>query len=676
MRRFVNADTLASLQIIMPESHPNPSNQGPGTTGAKESLSVFGLFQGLAKTSQGKAGLRKMFLRPSTDVTLIEARFDFISVFSRSDNQAALKQLSKNMSKIKNLRNVMSMLHKGVEGGTQHGNFKSGVWSSLLEFCYNAIEIEQGLREVAEAAQLPLCTRAGELLHRHDMQRIGKMIHDVVDLDLSQEQRRTVVNRGVDGALDRIKDVYDGMDELLAQVARDIARTIPAELNCQINVIFFPQLGFHIIIPLDETTMQPMWEGDNTWARMFTTKNMVYFKEETMRQMDSEISDLWADICDIEIEIVHGLAQRVLEDETFLVAASDICGELDCLFALAQGAIQYRLSRPRIVEDNIIEINGGRHLLQELVVPNYVPNDTCLEGGTGADRTTEDHNPAMLVLTGPNYSGKSVYQNQVATITYMAQIGSFVPANRARLGITDKLLTRITTTESVSRAQSAFMIDLQQVALALNSCTHRSLLIIDEFGKGTDTYDGVGLAAGVLQHLLSLGVNRPKAIVATHLHEIFELGLLEDEEALAHAHMEVHIEKGARVNSASGESAEEITYLYQLAPGRSMLSYGAQCAAMNNVPKTTVDRAAALAESIARGDDVVKMCSVLSTDEYHDLEVAELISRRFMAEDLDQRFLDEEEGIRALLEAVLDVSVSSAYETSMQDETTSSGGTE
>jgi DNA mismatch repair protein MSH5 len=658
----------------MPESHPNPSNQGAGTSGAKESLSLFGLFQGLAKTPQGKAGLRRMFLRPLTDVAAIEARFDFISVFSRSENQDILKQLSKNMSKIKNLRNVMSMLHKGIEGGTQHGNIKSGVWSSLLEFCYNAIEIEQGLRQVAGAAQLPLCTRAGELLHRHDMQRIGKMIHDIVDLELSQEQRRTVVNRGVDESLDRIKDVYDGMDELLAQVARDIAGTIPAELNCQINVIFFPQLGFHITIPLDDITMRPVWEGDHTWERMFTTKNMVYFKEETMRQMDSEIGDLWADICDIEIEIVHGQAQRVLEDEIFLVAASDICGELDCLLALAQGAVQYGLTRPRLVDGNIIEIKGGRHLLQEMVVPNYVLNNTYLAGGASADRESEHQNPAMLVLTGPNYSGKSVYQNQVATIAYMAQIGSFVPAEHARLGITDKLLTRITTTESVSRAQSAFMIDLQQVALALNSCTHRSLLVIDEFGKGTDTYDGVGLAAGVLQHLLSLGANCPKVIVATHLHEIFELGLLENEEALAYAHMEVHIDKVVKGKSTPGQNAEKITYLYQLAPGRSMLSYGAQCAAMNGIPKVIVERAVTLAESIAKGDDLVSMCSGLSTDEYHDLQLAELISRRFMAEDLDQDLVDEEDGIRELLEAMVDVSVSSAYETSMQDETTTRGG--
>lgn len=124
----------------------------------------------------------------------------------------------------------------------------------------------------------------------------------------------------------------------------------------------------------------------------------------------------------------------------------------------------------------------------------------------------------MLVLTGPNYSGKSVYLKQVALIIFMAHVGSFVPAKSAKIGLTDKILSRVTTRQTVSRAQSAFMIDLQQVSLALNSATRRSLLIIDEFGKGTDASDGAGLACAVMEHLLSLGIERPKVIGATHFH--------------------------------------------------------------------------------------------------------------------------------------------------------------
>jgi DNA mismatch repair protein MSH5 len=126
--------------------------------------------------------------------------------------------------------------------------------------------------------------------------------------------------------------------------------------------------------------------------------------------------------------------------------------------------------------------------------------------------------PSMLVLTGPNYSGKSVYLKQVALIVFMAHVGSFVPAESARIGLTDKILSRVTTRETVSRQQSAFMLDLQQISLSLGLATRRSLLIIDEFGKGTESSDGAGLACAVMEHLLSVGSERVKVVGATHFH--------------------------------------------------------------------------------------------------------------------------------------------------------------
>lgn len=135
-------------------------------------------------------------------------------------------------------------------------------------------------------------------------------------------------------------------------------------------------------------------------------------------------------------------------------------------------------------------------------------------GNTGS----EADGPSMLILTGPNYSGKSIYLKQVALIVFMAHVGSFVPAESARIGVTDKILSRVTTRETVSRVQSAFMIDLQQISLALSLTTHRSLLIIDEFGRGTDSSDGAGLACAVFEHLLSLGKESPKVLGATHFH--------------------------------------------------------------------------------------------------------------------------------------------------------------
>ena len=616
---------------MQPESHPNVFNQGPGVSGAKESLSVYGLFHNLARTPQGKVQLRQNFLRPSLDLVEINGRLDFVSVFVRPENQLVTQKLSKSLSRIKNMKTIMAYLRKGINGGNKKigGGFKSGVWASLLEFCYHNLDIVETLREVAGGGHLSLRTRLLEVLDRFQLQRIGKMVHDYVDLDLSVEQHRTVIKYGVNENLDKAKEMYDGMEVLLSEAARHVAAGLPQEIR--VNVIFFPQLGFHITIPLEEESRQPAYTGEG-WERRFATSDQAYFKDGTMRDLDEQVGDAYATVCDTEIEIAYDLAQRVLLDEKLLVDASELCGELDSLLALAHGAIQYKLTKPRMVEENVVDIRGGRHLLQEMTVASYVANDTLMFGRSGDQRSWTDE-PSITILTGPNYSGKSVYLKQVALIVYMAHIGSFVAADSATIGLTDKILARISTRETVTKMQSAFVIDAQQIAQILNHCTYGSLIVIDEFGKGTDSSDGAGLAAGVFQHFMDMGAQCPKVLAATHYHEIFEQKVLQSIERIRFAHMEVLVDR--KEMRKSGNDDREVTYLYNLKGGRSTVSYGAQCAAMNGVPKEIVQRAVELGDALAQGGDLIGLLAGITPDEAEDLQQAETTARRFLGVNLD-----------------------------------------
>ena len=439
----------------------------------------------------------------------------------------------------------MINLRKGVGSNSPKGGISGSIWSTIRNFVFHALKIRDSIPELNGHDRLHICAKVFDRFESFHLAQVGRKITEVVDFDESRLQHRTIVCPHIDIELDQLKHDYNGLESMLSAIGREIAKTVPANFQPTLNVIYFPQIGFLISVQRepDVDAISLLDSNDEPWERIFTTNQIEYYKNSEMREMDERFGDLWTAICDKEIDIIHELAQEVLEHEKLLTNVSDICGELDCLLALTQGARQYKLCRPKMTTDNIIQIHAGRHILQELIAPSYVANDTNIAGGCGAcggeappsvhssDRSQRVDNaqlsdsgfdassaPSLFILTGPNYSGKSVYLKQVALIVYMAHLGSFVPAESAAIGITDKILTRISTRESVSREQSAFMIDMQQISLALSSATRRSLLVIDEFGKGTESVDGAGLMFGVLEYLNSLGDERPKVLAATHFH--------------------------------------------------------------------------------------------------------------------------------------------------------------
>ncbi|KAK6815948.1 hypothetical protein RU639_009171 [Aspergillus parasiticus] len=645
---FLSGRTLLALQILESESHPSMVNQGPGrkSSSSKEGLSVYGLFQRFAYSPQGRHRLKQFFLRPSIDTDVIRERHAFISVYLRPDNNNPLSKLTRSLKHIKNLRPVMINFRKGISTGSgKITGFKTTVWATLLAFAFYGIDIHEALKETASGNELPLLQKSLRALEAAQLYKIGRMVQEIIDIDSTEEQGRTVVRPGLDRELDKLKDIYDGLSSLLKQVAIDIASTIPESLDIDVNVIYFPQLGFNIAIPLNGRGEATFTGSDDDWELIFVTENRAYFKDFRMREMDEKLGDIYGLICEKEIEIVYELAQKVLQYEKVLLEASDICGHIDSLLAMSQAASFYRLARPKLVPENIIRIKGGRHILQELTVSSYVPNNTLLVGGklgawapisSSKSQTTLETwgTPSMLLLTGPNYSGKSVYLKQVALIIYLAQVGSFVPAESVEMGITDKILVKSNSQDSVSQMQSTFMNDLQQISFDLKQMTERSLLIIDEFGKGTSESDGIGLICGILKHLLIVE-NAPKVIAATHFHEIFENEFLKPGPRLLLGHMEV------QVCEESCNAEDQITYLYNFHLGRSVKSYGPICAALNGINETIVERANELVSLAVRGENLTAACAMLSAEDMHDLEEADMLARKFLGLDLSTEGYDE-----------------------------------
>ncbi|KZT60301.1 hypothetical protein CALCODRAFT_492631 [Calocera cornea HHB12733] len=635
----INADALSSLQVFSSQQHANSFSDR-----SKESLSLYGLLLP-ANTPLTPPLLRRALLRPLTDPHAIRARHDAISLFLHPQAGATVSTFPARLKGLGGAGRAMKLL--GLRGGRADGGPKE--WGALVKFAYEGSLLREGILDLAGisgAKEVEIVRKLLASLEVASFRDMATLVNETIDWDASELECRVAVRPRVDEALDNVRHIYHGLDSLMSRVALELSRHIPPQFASELNVCYYPQLGYLITIPL-----RPEWQGEEDfqcmegWSFQFMTEEKVYFKSQEMKDMDQQIGDVYTSMMDREIEIIQDLRERVMEFSDQIYAALMHCVELDCLLCFARASKMYDWHRPVIVEENVIHIRNGRHPVQELCVESFVPNDCRMAAGDAAiaesDSDGAESSRNIMILTGANGCGKSVYLKQTALIVLMAQIGCFVPAEQATIGIVDKIFTRCQTRESVSKMQSAFMIDLAQVSLALRNCTARSLLILDEFGKGTRSSDGAGLFCGTIDHLLKLGHSGPKVLAATHFHEIFTPDGLSPNSPINFAHMQIMFTSptGSIIDTEHSDDYadqlnEHITYLFRVAPGLALTSHAARCALLQGIPRRVVERAEHVTRLVAQDDIDQILNEALSEHERVDLESAQDVMKRFVAWDL------------------------------------------
>ncbi|KAI9616097.1 hypothetical protein KEM48_005354 [Puccinia striiformis f. sp. tritici PST-130] len=618
-------DVIQSLQIFDQEAHANLH-----FSKTKEGLSLYGILNECI-THNGKLLLRNWLLRPSTELKVIESRQDAIECFLESENADYIGKMRQGLKSLGNINRTTMIISSGKA--------RVGEWSSLIKSIHACQALYDDFSKLKISTKTPLFTKMrsrGQF--EKDLEPLASQINEMIDWPESKlNGGRVTIRPDIDEKLDDYREQYSLMESQLSSLSEKICKKDPFNSLPGFSLNYFPQIGFLCAIPFPAQSGSVDPSTIEDWEFRFATDIEEHYKNGIMRDLDHHYGDLATAIDDREIELVHQLEEEVSKYTSILLTLNDDLAELDCLLSLAKVTFERAWVRPEIVEQNTVQLTAGRHPLVESCVESYIPNDTHLVANSISKHPRKKRRGAqsytgnpMIILTGANFSGKSVYLKQVAIIVILAQLGSFVPAEEAHIGIHDAVFTRVSTTESASRSSSAFMIDLQRISFMLRNCTARSIILIDEFGKGTDPTDGQALFCGVVEHLISRGSNCPIALVSTHFHGVFTNGFLSLDLPIDYAHMSIVLR-----TDVGSEEDNTPTYLYKLAPGLVSSSHAMGCAAQAGIPRHIRLKADRVSLLLSRFEILELLDVQLEEDEREELGIMEQVVRRFVAVDFE-----------------------------------------
>ncbi len=490
-------------------------------------------------TALGKRLFRVWFTHPLKNRRDIEERQEAIKILKNTPRVA--QELKSILSKLPDIEKNISRLSMGLTHA-----------KDLLAI-RNALSLIPGLKNILNSVD-----SQNVLFSLEDILDLREYLQKAVaeDIPLSHPEGKIIAN-GYNAEIDQMRDLKEHGNHLLKKMQEEeIKRTGINSLKIGFNNVF----GYYIEITNTHLSRVP---GD--YIRKQTLVNAERFITPQLKEFEEKILTAQEKILKLEEKIIEDIRKKILDHSKALHTLCQSIATIDCLHSLSLLAAQPNYICPDIADDTIIDIKEGRHpVVEKMLNESFIPNDTYLDA----------ENQHLIILTGPNMAGKSTYIRQTAILAIMAQVGSFIPAQSARIGMVDKIFTRIGAHDDIVKGQSTFMVEMNETADILNNLTPKSLVILDEIGRGTSTYDGLSLAWALAEHFYQ---TKARTLFATHFHELT---------ALADKLTGIK-----NYNVAVKEWKEEIIFLHKIMPGSSDDSYGIYVAKLAGIPPAVISRA-------------------------------------------------------------------------------------
>lgn len=523
--------------------------------GSKEGTLLWVLDRTL--TAMGGRLLRQWISQPLRDRRAIQSRLEAVREFyQNSTMRSQIKDALKGINDLERIIGRVSLKVANARDLLALGNSLARIAKIIpvLQNCTSSLltSILQQLNPLADLRQ-----------------RLENTLVDDPPLTLREGG---LIRNGVDPQLDELRNIMKDSRAFINKLQlKEKRRTGCQNLKIGYNKVF----GYYIEIT-KANLRQPGVRIPDDYIRKQTLVNAERFITPELKEKEEIILNAEEKSKELEFQLFEALRQEVAGYSREIQTQARLLAQLDCLISLAEVAIRNDYCEPEITDGDEIHIEDGRHPVLELMNLDtpFVPNSTHLD----------NRENQILIITGPNMAGKSTYIRQVALITLMAHIGSFVPARKAKICVVDRIFTRVGAMDYLAKGQSTFLVEMNETANILHNATSRSLVILDEIGRGTSTYDGLSIAWAVIEYLHNSPHCRPKTLFATHYHEVTEL--------------EEYLPRVKNYNVAVLEESDRIVFLYKIVRGSTDRSYGIYAARLAGLPPETIDRAREILQSL------------------------------------------------------------------------------